>query len=209
MNYFDSLYKFLMEADLPGLAPNPSASPALGATDILGMPAGAPVPNPASALPQTKQVDVESDTNRSVLISQKKLQLTKLIALSLKTPIPDTGSSIIHKLRTLNTKPVVQGNASSQEEIIIKSIAKIQNRDVKDILSQIKYIPAETEDETSTNFIAPDEYVSLVSLARSALTAAADNIGGLDRAEISVYDITPNNIDDKLKEFKNLLSQSL
>lgn len=207
MKYFDSLYrKLINEADGP-LFPSPAGagaippSPAGVSSSPLGAAVGSALPTPPSTSAPKSEL--------TALTSQKKLQLTKLIALALKTPITDNNSRTIHKLRTLSTKPVVQGNAVEQEKAVINSIAEIQGEDIKSILIQIKYIPAETQDETSTNFISPDEYASLVSLARAALTTSANSIGGMDKVDISAYDITPNNVDEKIKEFKNLMTQSL
>lgn len=208
MKYFDSLCsKLLKEADtiggISGLSSAPMSIPGLApAAAAGGMPMNTPAPATASS-GNSKPPEI------SALTSQKKLQLAKLIALAIKTPVSGSNSPLLHKLRTLSNRPVVQGDALKQEKIIIKSISSLQRKDLKDILSQIKYIDADTNDESSTNFISPDEYASLINLARVALTTSANNVGGMDRAEISVHDITPNNVEDKITEFKNLLSQSL
>jgi hypothetical protein len=215
MKYFDKLFKQLIkEADgvegIGGAAVPPTGGAgflggAAGPT-IAGLGANAPAPNLGAATPPPKSNAKPPEL--TALTSQKKLQLTRLIGLCLKTTI-NGDSEYVHKLRAMSTAPVVQGDVKKQEEIIIKAVAALQDKELKSILTQIKYIPAEIEDENSTNFISPDEYTSLVSLARAALTTNINDIGGMDRADISVYDITPNNVDDKLKEFKSLLSQTI
>ncbi len=209
MHYFDKLYRRLIsEQDtLAGIGPSTTGGAGLGSLGAGGAPmTTTPPSNPplASTLPKS-----DKDPSQTALQSQKKLQIAKLIALSLLTPIGDTHTDTVHKIRAASSKPVVQGNAEDQEKMIIKAIALIQGDKTSDILDQIKYIPANTNDETSTNYIAPDEYASLINLARSALITSPNNIGGSDRADINTGSINVNNVEQKIQEFQNLLSQSI
>jgi len=226
MNQFDNLYNFLCEThqineadgDLPqppGMGAGPAA-PAAPSAANRQMPTGNSSQNLPPISPEDN-IDInQNDTEeKSALISQKKIQLIKLIASALATqsPVTKDGGELnydkLHKLRVMLKGPTTEGDVKKKEDLLIKAIAYLQNRDEKSIARQLGYIDASPSSDNTAEYIPQDEYTQLVELARKALLSDPEKIAGNDRIDINASSIDSSNAEERLKTLKSVIAPAL
>lgn len=209
MNRFDNLYTTLFENFIINEAesdqlPSPDELESLKTAANTQLPAIDPADN----------VDTQSDTEeKSALISQKKVQLIRLIALALSTRSPQSkfndspDNKLLHKLRVILQGNTTEGNVKEKEDTLIAAIAHLQNVDAKDIASQINYITRSPDETQSYNYISDIEYTQLVELCRKALLSNPESVGDLERYNITASDINSSNAQEKLADIKSIIGQ--
>jgi hypothetical protein len=221
MSLFEKIYnQYLTEAEgaLGALTPGPAAAadPAGG----MPAPAAAPAPAPAGPAPISPEDNATKtpETAETALVSQKKLQLIKLVAKALNTPSPLTkttqdlssrGAPIRQKIIAALQKTTTEENVQRRENLIIKAIAFLQNVSDKTISSEIDYIDPSIDDSSAENYryIPVDQYIELTDLAKDALLADRNAMSKIDKTTITASDINASNAEEKLKMLQSILSQ--
>jgi hypothetical protein len=218
-NFFYSLLKTINEAEGDSLPVPPGAGPA-------GPAAGGPapmsqgMPGPGAnnqEMPPIAPEDNISDNEdeESALISGKKLQLIKLIAVAISTRPPSTDTqdshkkqTEIHKILTLLSKPATDGTVEKMEKQIISSIAKLQDVSPYEIAKTIDYTTPGPEEE-SNRYIDITEYKNLIEIARKALIANPDEVAGVDKLNIEPGKINGGNAQEVLSKIQNIYGRVL
>lgn len=219
MNRFDDLYTYLCDSyqldEADGDALNQQGAAAPQASPGGQMPTGTPPTGDLPPISPEDNVDVNQDEEKSALVSQKKIQLIKLVASALATqsPVTQDGGELnyekLHKLRVMLKGPTTEGDVKKKEDLLIRAIAYLQNRDEKSIARQLGYIDASSDSNNSAEFIPEDEYTQLVELARKALLADPEKIGGSDRVDITASSVDSANAEEKLKILKSIIAPAL
>lgn len=223
MNRFDKFYNSILkyvneaEGDLP--------QPAGGGLPPLGPPGpGGGAPSPAAApsgqnqeMPPVSPEDNISDSpdEESALISGKKLQLIKLIAVAISTRAPSTETMDshekqreIHQILKVLSKPTTDGTVEKMEKQIIVSIAKLQDISPYEIAKTIDYTTPGPEEE-SNRYIDITEYKNLIEIARKALIANPDEVAGVDKLNIEPSKVNGGNAAEVLSKIQNIYGRVL
>ena len=216
-NFFYSLLKTINEAegDMPA-PPGPGAG--AGAAGPAPMTQGMPGPGANNQeMPPISPEDNMSDNQdeESALISGKKLQLIKLIAIAISTRAPSTETqdshkkqSEIHKILTVLSKPATDGTVEKMEKQIITSIARLQDISPYEIAKNIDYTTPGPEEE-SNRYIDITEYKNLIEIARKALIANPDEVAGVDKLNIEPGKINGSNAEEFLSKIQNIYGRVL
>lgn len=227
MNRFDNLFEQLLysiseaEGDMPNLG-GAGGMPPAGSTGGLGAPApgGAPpatnAPDPAPLSPEENaENDEDPSEDKSKLVSQKKLQLIKLIAIAIATRAPSTSNQdshhkqgIIQKVLTVLGKPTTDGTVEKTEKQIITAIAKLQDISPFEVADSIGYTTPGSEEE-SNRYIDITEYKNLVEIARKALISNPDEVAGVDKLSVEPGDITGSNAEEVLSRIQTIYGRVL
>jgi hypothetical protein len=157
----------------------------------------------------------DNEDEESALISGKKLQLIKLIAVAISTRPPSTDTqdshkkqTEIHKILTLLSKPATDGTVEKMEKQIISSIAKLQDVSPYEIAKTIDYTTPGPEEE-SNRYIDITEYKNLIEIARKALIANPDEVAGVDKLNIEPGKINGGNAQEVLSKIQNIYGRVL
>lgn len=224
MNRFNTLFEQLLqleaEGDMPAMAGAPGPPP--GGPGAMGGGPGAmaPAPNPSAASPAPDRIPPEeniedNEPEPSALVSEKKLQLIKLIAIAISTRAPAIDNQdnhnkqkIIQKIITVLSKPATDGTVEKMEKQIIMAIAKLQDINPFEIAKTIGYTTPGPEAE-SNRYIDITEYKNLVEIARKALIANPDEVAGVDKLNIEPGKITGSNATEYLSKIQNIYGRVL
>lgn len=226
MNRFDTFIRNIIrtinEADgdaaAGGMGTGPGGLPPMGGAAGGGPAGGMPAPSGNNQeMPPISPEDNVQDNNEeeSALISGKKLQLIKLIAVAISTRAPSTETQDSHKkqieiqqiLRVLN-KPTTDGTVEKMEKQIIVSIAKLQDINPYEIAKTIDYTTPGPEEE-SNRYIDITEYKNLVEIARKALISNPDEVAGVDKLNIEPGKINGSNAEEYLTKIQSIYGRIL
>lgn len=220
MSLFDKIFnQYLTEADGVAGMPAPADMGAAAPAPVAGpAPAAAPAPAAPAPLSPEENANNTPQTDNTALVSQKKLQLIKLVAKALNTPSPLTktsqdisskGAPVRQKIIAALQKTTTEENVQRRENLIIKAIAFLQNVSDKTISSEIDYIDPSIDDSSAENYryIPVDQYIELVDLSKDALLADRNAMSKIDKTTITASDINTSNAEDKLKMLQSILSQ--
>lgn len=217
MNRFDKFFYSILhnineaEGDLP--APAPAGLPPMAGS----APGGAGMQPTNQEMPPVAPEDniSNSEEEESKLISGKKLQLVKLIAVAISTRPPSTESQDthekqreIHHILTILNKPATDGTVEKLEKQIIASIAKLQDVSPYEIAKTIDYTTPGPEEE-SNRYIDITEYKNLIEIARKALIANPDEVAGVDKLNIEPSKINGGNAQEVLSKIQNIYGRVL
>jgi len=219
MNRFDTLFEQILyteaEGDmssLPGGAPPPAGPRAPQGAP--GMPTDANSNQSLPPIPPEENID-DSEDDQSALVSEKKLQLIKLIAVAISTRAPAVGAQdphnkqvIIQKILSVLNTPATDGTVEKMEKQIISAIAKLQDINPFEIAKTIGYTTPGPEEE-SNRYIDITEYKNLVEIARKALIADPDQVAGVDKLNIEPGKITGSNAEEVLTKIQNIYGRVL
>ena len=215
--FYNSIFEILKEADgdmNPGLPPPPAGGAAAAAPPGPTMPTGSP--DSQQMPPVAPEDNIKTDENsKTALVSGKKLQLVKLIAVAISTRAPSTDSQDSHKkqieiqeILTSLSKPVTDGSVEKMEKLIIRSIAKLQDISPYEIAKTIDYTTPGPEEE-SNRYIDITEYKDLVEIARKALIANPNEVAGVDKLNIKPSKIDGTNADKILSKIQDIYGRVL